>query len=245
MKNNESQMNKKFGVIGAGKLGEIILQTLSERDCLGSYGTKTNHQNFYKFNINTDSIADLPNADVFVICIPPSKYELEAVKKFIESAKKIPIILISSTSVYGTNSGAVDETSITTPLTENAIKLVALEDLVLKTKNGIVVRPAGLYSEGFHPGKFLSGKTQIKNPDAPVNLISRNEVADAVISLAQQNEIRTLNLANKDHPSKRDYYTSYCERNSLALPHFEQSNTPAQKIINSIHDGYSFTTALP
>lgn len=238
-------MNKKFAVIGAGKLGNILLEKLSKGGFLGCYGTRTNHPSHHKFNINTDSILNIPAADIFVICIPPSKYGLNGLKTFIESARDIQIILISSTSVYGTNTGAVDENSIRTPLTENAKKLVAIEDLVLNTKNGIVVRPAGLYSEGSHPGKFLSGKSQIKNPEAPVNLISRSEVADAVIKLANQDQIRTLNLANKDHPTKRNYYTSYCARNSLALPHFEDSSAPAQKIINSIHDGYSFTTALP
>jgi hypothetical protein len=238
-------MSKIFGIIGAGKLGEIILNKLSKKDFNGSYGTRTNHPDHHKFNINTDSISTLPKTDIFVICIPPSKYEFDAVKRFINSSTDSKIILISSTSVYGTNTGDVDENSIRTPMSESAKKLVAIEDLVLNTGRGIVIRPSGLYSTGSHPGNFLSGKTEIKNPDAPINLISRDEVADAVLSLALQDEIRQLNLANTNHPTKKEYYTSYCKRNSLELPSFKESNTQDQKTINTIYESFKACSALP
>jgi hypothetical protein len=235
-------MNKTIGVIGAGKLGEILLAKLSN---IKSFGTRTNHPDYRRFDINTDSMTELPEAEVFVICIPPSRYEFESVKLFIESASDKKIIFISSTSVYGTNTGMVDENSERTPITESAKKLVQIEDLVLKTNQGVVIRPSGLYSKDSHPGRFLSGKTNIKNPHAPVNLISREHVANVIIELFDREDIRSINLANINHPSKKEYYTDYCKRLSLELPIFEASKGTHQKTIKSIYKELSSNVSLP
>jgi hypothetical protein len=233
-------MNKVVGVIGAGKLGEILLSKLSN-----GFGTRTNHPDYIKFNINTDTMTELPDAEIFVICIPPSKYEFDSVKLFIESASDKRIIFISSTSVYGTNTGMVDENSERTPITDSAKKLVQIENLILKTNQGIVIRPSGLYSQDSHPGKFLSGKINIKNPHAPVNLVSRGHVADVAIELMVREDIRSINLANINHPSKEEYYTDYCMRFALDLPTFEASNGSTHKEINSIYRDLTPVTSLP
>lgn len=238
-------MKRTIGVIGSGKLGQILLKKLDDQkyDC---YGTRTSEsRNHVKFDINKDSFKTLPSTDIFVICIPPSKYNADKVIDFITGAHPSSVVFVSSTSVYGKSIGVVDENSQRSPITESAKKLVKIEDIILSTKTGIVVRPAGLYSEGSHPGIYLSGRTDVDNPKAPVNLISRAEVADAIIELIQQSSIRSLNIVNTHHPIKEEYYSSYCKRYGLDAPHFKTGQEHDYKIVKTIYKDFQCRSALP
>ena len=84
------------------------------------------------------------------------------------------------------------------------------------------------------PGRFLAGKKEISNGEAPVNLIHRDDcigVIDAVIKKSVWGE--TLNACADSHPLRKDYYIAQARNIGLEPPQFTDSPETAYKIVNS------------
>lgn len=196
----------------------------------------------------------LKETDVLVIDIPPglrseisSSQEMTFVNKvktlipFIEKSDVQKVIFVSSTSVYGDGFPIVEITEETKPNpdTESGKQLVIAETLLqsnphFKTN---VIRFGGLLGDDRHPVKFLAGRTNVENPEAPVNMIEREDCIGIIEEILKQvqydNWGETFNAVTPQHPTRKEYYHKKAELFNLPLPTFAENLESKGKIISS------------
>ncbi len=196
-----------------------------------------------KFQGNVDSF--LENSKILIIDIPPKLRgnsnadfvgKIEKLIPFIEKSAVEKVLFISSTSVYGEDNLVVTEETELNPDTESGKQLVQAEQLLQSNPKfkTIILRFGGLIGEDRHPIKFLSGRTNIENPNAPINLIHQEDCIGIILKLIAfdcWNE--TFNAATPFHPSRKEYYTQKAIEFNLALPEFNSENITFGKTIVS------------
>lgn len=207
----------------------------------------------------------LNESDVLIIDIPPglrreisSLEEMTFVNKvktlipFIEKSGIQKVIFVSSTSVYGDSFPIVEITEETKPNpdTESGKQLVIAETLLQSNPHfkTTVIRFGGLLGDDRHPAKFLTGKTNVENPDAPVNLIQREDCIGIIEKILNQVEYdiwgETFNAVAPQHPTRKTYYQKKAELFNLPLPTFAEHSESKGKMISSKKVetilGYSF-----
>jgi nucleoside-diphosphate-sugar epimerase len=199
----------------------------------------------------------LESSEILIIDIPPKLRgnsaenfvsKIQNLLPFIEKSSVEKVIFISSTSVYADDiSTALTVTELTKPQpeTESGKQLLETELLLQNNKNfqTTVIRFGGLIGEDRHPIRFLAGRKNIENPDAPINLIHQTDcigIIEIIIKkgLRQAQSDRelkteTFNAVAPFHPTRKDYYTQKAIALNLALPEFEQSKPSVGKIISS------------
>jgi nucleoside-diphosphate-sugar epimerase len=187
----------------------------------------------------------LDNSKILIIDVPPklrgSEKEnfvskIKNVIPFIEKSTVKNVLFISSTSVYGEDNSIVTEETELNPDTESGRQLLQAEQLLQSNSNfkTTILRFGGLIGEDRHPIKFLAGKTNIENPNAPINLIYQDDcigIILKIIAFDYWNE--TLNAAAPFHPSRKEYYTQKAIEFNLALPEFNSETLTFGKIISS------------
>ena len=150
----------------------------------------------------------------------------------IQKARIRKLVFVSSTSVYKNTNGIVSEDAGS----ENeASPIYHIENLFLSNKSfdTTVIRFAGLIGYNRHPGRFF-GERKIPQPDAPVNLIHRDDciaIIDSVIKQDLWGEV--LNACADTHPSKREFYSNARQSLGLPTPEFEDSADSGYKIVSN------------
>ncbi|MCA1965500.1 MAG: SDR family oxidoreductase [Flavobacterium sp.] len=209
----------------------------------------------------------LKETDVLVIDIPPglrretsTSNEMTFVNKvktlipFIEKSGAQKVIFVSSTSVYGDSFPIVKITEETQPNpdTESGKQLVIAETLLQSNPHfkTTVIRFGGLLGEDRHPVKFLAGRANVENPDAPVNMIQREDcigVIEKALDFARDDSWewnQTFNAVAPQHPTRKAYYHKKAENLNLPLPTFAENSESKGKMISSKKIetilGYSF-----
>ena len=209
----------------------------------------------------------LKETNVLVIDIPPglrretsTSKEMTFVNKiknlipFIEKSEVQKVIFVSSTSVYGDGFPIVEITEKTQPNpdTESGKQLVIAETLLQSNSyfKTTVIRFGGLLGEDRHPVKFLAGRTNVENPDAPVNMIQREDcigVIEKALDFARDDNWewnQTFNAVAPQHPTRKAYYHKKADILNLPLPTFAENSESKGKIISSEKVetilGYSF-----
>ena len=207
----------------------------------------------------------LKETDVLIIDIPPglrretsASNEMTFVNKvktlipFIEKSGIQKVVIVSSTSVYGDNFPIVEITEETQPNpdTESGKQLVIAETLLQSNPHfkTTVIRFGGLLGDDRHPIKFLAGRTNVENPEAPVNMIEREDcigIIEKILKQVQHNNWgETFNAVAPQHPTRKAYYHKKAEILNLPLPTFVENSESIGKIISSKKVetilGYSF-----
>ena len=207
----------------------------------------------------------LQKIDVLVIDIPPglrretsTSNEMTFVNKvktlipFVEKSGVQKVVFVSSTSVFGDSFPIIEITEETKPNpdTESGKQLVISETLLQSNPNfkTTVIRFGGLLGDDRHPIKFLAGRTNVENPDAPVNMIQREDcigIIEKILKHVQyDNWGETFNAVAPHHPTRKDYYHKKAEIFNLPLPTFAENSESKGKIISSKKVetilGYSF-----
>ena len=97
-----------------------------------------------------------------------------------------------------------------------------------------VVRFGGLYGDDRHPGRFLAGRTNVGRPEAPVNLIHRDDCVGLLLTLLEQ-DVRddVFNACADAHPPRRAVYTRAAEVLGLDPPTFDESDTTTGKVVDN------------
>jgi len=196
----------------------------------------------------------LHETDVLIIAIPPglrkeilSSEEMTFMNKmktlipYIEKSGIQKVLLVSSTSVYGDRFPIEEytESTQTHPDTESGKQLVLSEKLLQSNIHfkTTVIRFGGLLGEDRHPIKFLAGRTQIENPDGPVNLIQREDCIGIIIKaldFAYKDKWgETFNAVAPQHPTRKTYYQKKAQQFNLPLPNFVEDTKSKGKIISS------------
>lgn len=209
--------------------------------------------------------AFLENSKILIINIPPKLrspekenfvLKIKNIIPFIEKSTIEMVLFISSTSVYGENNLMVTEETALNPDTESGKQLVETEQLLQSNKNfkTTILRFGGLIGEDRHPVRFLSGKTHIEKPNAPINLIHQDDCIGIIIKIIRTLEVldqkdnskqhEVFNAVTPFHPSRKDYYTQKAIELNLTLPKFNlEKSTFGKTILSSKIEtflGYTF-----
>ena len=207
----------------------------------------------------------LKETDVLIIDIPPGlRREVSTSKemKFVNKIKKLipyieksgiqKVLFVSSTSVYGDYFPIVEITEETKPNpdTESGKQLAITERHLQSNPHfkTTIIRFGGLLGDDRHPITFLAGKTNVENPDAPVNLIQREDCIGIIEKILNQVEYdiwgETFNAVAPQHPTRKTYYQKKAELFNLPLPTFAEHSESKGKMISSKKVetilGYSF-----
>jgi len=196
-------------------------------------------------------IGDIENclfgSAVLILNIPPGlrKHpEADFVKQmsflvpYIEKSSIGKVIFVSSTSVFRDEESipVITENTVPNTDTESGKQLFEVEKMLQSNKHfsTTVLRFSGLFGPNRHPANYLSDKVDVKNPDAPVNLIHLDDCIGIIQNIIQKNLWNeTFNASTTPHLSRKTYYTSVCRAMNLPLPLFEQISLSTGKCIDS------------
>ena len=171
-------------------------------------------------------------SDILIIAI--TSKDIDAFERLIEQIQTSTIqkvILISSTSVYPVSNAIVSEETETlkTPLTE--IENLFKENTFFETT---IVRFAGLFGPGRHPGSWFKNGRTIPQPNGFVNMIHQQDCIEIIHEIIDQNCWNiTMNACSNDHPTRRDFYTNARKSLNFEAPIFEENESLKYKIISS------------
>lgn len=211
----------------------------------------------YLLALDSDSVPDLfaeflIGSQTLIIAIPPKLRgknkdysdahnnsfirKIENLVPFIEQSAVESILFISSTAVYGETNEEINENSIPNPVTESGKQLLEIEKLLIRNCNfkTTILRFGGLIGEDRHPARFLAGKENVANPDAPVNLIHIEDcigIIQKIISTDTWNT--TMNAVAPSHPSRKAFYTQKALDENLIPPSFNHEIPSIGKTILS------------
>jgi nucleoside-diphosphate-sugar epimerase len=240
------------GIIGCGWLGKALAVSLQAKkmSVLATSGRAENVVTLNQQAIIAQQLtlpADntmLAQHDIFaqqslVIAITPQVRQgrtdyAEKITQLVSAAQQRGvverIILLSSTAVYDGLSGIVDENNELNLSTDKVKILHAAEQAVMNfSKEGIVIRLAGLVGPNRHPGKFIQAKKTLSDSSAPVNLIHQQDAVGLIesllcvewskISLVSGNNAQTVfNGVSDTHVSKGQYYQAAAKALKLDAP---------------------------
>ncbi|MGV3509456.1 MAG: NAD-dependent epimerase/dehydratase family protein [Sphingobacteriaceae bacterium] len=185
------------------------------------------------------------NCDLLIISIPTKRGTAESTNypdkiKRIKAASQHSnvkrIVFISSTAVYGDSNEEVTENTPTKPETDSGKSILAAEN-ILKDKNDYqltILRFAGLIGPQRDPARFFSGKQNIPNGKAPVNLVRLNDCIEVTKAIIQKDAFEfTFNVCADYHPQKMNFYTEAAIQSNLPLPQFI-NELKSWKIVKSV-----------
>jgi nucleoside-diphosphate-sugar epimerase len=266
---------RKISILGIGWLGFPLAKKLIEigYEVKGSTTSESKLEiltsnNIQPFQIELSEKEIKGNIDAFlndseflIIDIPP-KLRNNPKEDFVEKIKLLiaeiekstvkKVLFVSSTSVYADTFPItkIDESSIPNSDSESGKQLLQTEKLLLSNKHfqTTILRFGGLIGEDRNPIKFLAGKTNIENPDAPINLIHQEDCIGIITELfnqvqnkkehgqSQSNNLlinSVFNAVTPHHPTRKEYYQQKAKNSNLPLPIFAKNQESKGKIISS------------
>lgn len=243
-------MSKTIAIAGLGWLGQPFANRLATLGYTvkGSVTSikktallQKNGFDAYPVEISEEGVkgeikALLNNADYLVIMIPPGlrrntgadyvlkmTFLLEEIKK--SSVEKV--ILVSSTSVYDDSQGNVTERDDPKPETNSGKQLRQVEELFINTEGlkTTIVRFGGLIGGSRQPAKYLAGRKDLADGNAPVNLINRQDCINILVEIIKKEAFgHIFNAVNPLRPKKSDYYIQKAKELSLEPPTFAEAD---------------------
>lgn len=253
-------MTNTIGIIGCGWLGLSLAKNLIA-DGYTVNGTTTSKEklpilvkagirafeiSITESEVKGDIATFLRSCEVLVINVPPglrgagtkASYvnKMGSLISAIERSPVEKVVFVSSTSVYGDEQGEVTEETMPVPTTESGKQLLESE-LLFKTSNefkSTLLRFGGLIGPDRHPVTMLSGRENLQNGDAPVNLIHLNDCMLVIKAIIEQ-ELwgETVNAVHPHHPSKQEYYREKALEKGLEPPKYLALTLKTAKTINS------------
>ena len=248
-----------ISILGCGWLGVPLAKALLKKDFLVKGSTTSTEKLLTLENVGiTPFLIELgevsikgnvseflEESQVLIIDIPPklrgtaSENFVAKIKNlipFIEKSGIKKVIFVSSTSVYSDENILVTAETIANPDTESGKQLEASEQLLQNTSHfeTTVLRFGGLIGEDRNPIRFLAGRTNIENPNAPINLIHQEDCIGIILKIIDSNCWgKTFNAVAPFHPSREAYYTQKAKEYNLELTIFTASKPSIGKTILS------------
>ncbi|WP_299778777.1 uroporphyrinogen-III C-methyltransferase [uncultured Formosa sp.] len=250
-------MNTHIAILGLGWLGLPLALELQKKGYTisGSTSDLDNLKTLSKYSfpvsrikIEADKIigdwdALINGASTLIINFPPKRVEtietihpLQIEQIIKHTPKSIKVVFVSSTSVYQNTNGLIDETIGCYPEKASGHALIKAEHLLKQHfgSNLTILRLAGLIGPKRHPGRFLSHKKQLKNPNVPVNLIHQKDAVGLIEAILKQNCFgEVINGCADVHPKRRAYYENAAFHLNLPTPVFEVTTEERYKIIDN------------
>jgi nucleoside-diphosphate-sugar epimerase len=184
----------------------------------------------------------LRQASVLVINIPPRAAVaggypqlLRPVHRAVAAARLQAVLFVSTTGVYPDEARVMRE--------QDAISTRDASSDVLRTEGhfvprygqwqSTVVRLGGLIGPDRAPGRFLAGRQNLAQGDAPVNLLHLTDAVGVLSTIIKENIWGyTLNVCALSHPPRREFYVAAAEYLGLTPPTF-RPEFGSSKIIDS------------
>lgn len=251
-----------ISILGCGWLGLPLAKKLVEEGhaVKGSTTSREKMTQFssegimpYLISLHTEGVqgditAFLGDADVLIIDIPPGLRgdpdanfigKIGRLQDYIKKSGLKNVLLVSSTSVYE-DTGEIPvytENDQANGISDSSKQLSSAEELLRNSESfsTSIVRFGGLFGPGRNPVNYLSGKKNIKDPKAPVNLIHLEDCIGIIIEIIKK-EVwgEVFNAASPEHPTKEEHYTRKALENNLPIPEFDQDEVSKGKIIESV-----------
>jgi nucleoside-diphosphate-sugar epimerase len=201
-----------------------------------------------------DDAGSLFQSPVLVLNVPPPRgvddkrtyhrRQVEAVRDAALDGAVEWILFASSTGVYPNVEQTVTEADVPPgrpdalpgPRRSTGEALLEVEALLMETSglDATIVRLGGLYGGDRNPGRFLAGRTDVGRPDAPVNLIHRDDAVGVVLALLEQNvRGEVVNACAPEHPTRKAFYVRAAEASGLEPPRFDDADTTAGKRVSA------------
>ncbi|WLD22648.1 NAD(P)H-binding protein [Flavobacterium dauae] len=248
---------KKISILGAGWLGGPLALQLKAKEHQVKVSTTTSEKlSFFKENnvdaflitINKSSNDDLDqlliDTDLLIITIPPGRTQtveenyvdkIKYILPFIKKHNIKEVIFTSSTTVYLSLKGLVDENTPIVPVSEMDKQIVTIEQLLLNDPNfnAAILRLGGLIGEDRHPVQFIVKKEVVEDANNPVNMVHRKDIIrfiDQMVTNDIPNEI--FNIVAPVKLNRRDFYTREANKLKLSpLPKFiDNPNADMRKV---------------
>ena len=212
----------------------------------------------FQLTLDPDLSGDDPGAlfesSVLVLNVPPPRraddvqavhrWQIEAVRDAAVEGTVDWVLFASSTGVYPNVDRTVTEADcppgqpevLSGPRRPTGEALLDVEGLLMETDalDVTVVRLGGLYGGDRNPGRFLAGRTNVGRPQAPVNLIHRDDAVGVFVRLLQQH-VRgdVFNACADEHPSRKAFYTRAAEAMGMEPPTFDEGDTAGGKRVSN------------
>lgn len=244
-------MNYKIGILGCGWLGLPLAKHLTTKYSRIK-GTTTDSRKLeviqhsgvdaFLIHIVNDVIkgnfgAFTRDLDTLIIAINAKNdgfylKHMETLIKNIENTAIENIVYISTTSVYNDTNNVITEEH---DVIEESIHVQAENMFRNHPKfNTTVVRFGGLIGEDRHPVYSLSGKKEIENPYAPINLIHKQDCIQLITKIIEQQKWNTVyNGVFPHHPLKKEYYTIQALERNLEPPTFQSLGISKGKVVSA------------
>jgi nucleoside-diphosphate-sugar epimerase len=250
---------KQISILGCGWLGLPLAKSLVEKGFSVNGSTtslekvsviENNGITAFQIEVKETEIKGeidsfLAHSEILIIDIPPKLRgtvtenfvaKIQTLIPFIEKSAIAKVIFVSSTAVYSDDNTIITEDTIPQPNTESGKQLLAVETLLQNNSRfkTIIVRFGGLIGDDRHPIKFLSGRKNLENPEAPINLIHQIDCIGILENIINTNSFgEIVNAVAPFHPTRKDYYTQKAQELNLPLPEFETNKTSFGKTILS------------
>lgn len=206
------------------------------------------------------ALEDFLDADVLVLNIPPhlrsdggEAYlsQMHLLLKALLSSLVSRILFISSTSVYQDLNRVVTEEDISFTEEADPDNMLLQAELLFQDREDwvtTIVRFGGLVGGNRQPGRWLAGKKNVLNGDAPVNLIHLDDCVNILYRILEQEKWgKVYNACADGHPLRKEFYTATAQALSLTPPEFADMEETKFKLINSqkLKDELSYTFIHP
>ncbi len=210
--------------------------------------------------INEDFNVDFFDSETIIINFPPKRVanieslypaQVESLVKLIEISTIKNIIFISSTSVYRNSNKEIDERCNLDPEKASGLALRKAEAIIsnISDTKCTILRFGGLIGYDRMPGRFLSGKKNLKNGNTPVNLIHQDDCIGIIEIIIRKNLWgKTYNACSPIHPTRKEFYDKAADLIGMDKPIFNDINDSfkiisAKKIVDD--SGYKFKFLSP
>ncbi len=237
----------KIAILGAGWLGFPLAKALVKEDYFVNASTTSpdkldalTRNGIHPFLIKLlpdgpegEAIESFLDVDILMINIPPGRRDPDVqinfpkkIKSLTSLAQKTGItrcIFVSSTSVYSDVQGRVDEQTIPEPTTNSGKALWTVEKYLQSLSNfkTTIIRPGGLVGGDRLAGRFLAGKKDIPNGNAPVNMIHQTDLVNIILKIIDQKIFgKTFHAVADQSPTRRDFYTHQANKHGFETPEF-------------------------
>ena len=203
-------------------------------------------------------LSEFFTTDLLILNIPPGRRDPEveekhprqirAVVEWLVAGEVPRLLFVSSTGVYPNVNRVVTEADDTEPERASTAALVVAENY-LQLQNAFtttILRLAGLVGGERKAGRFLAGKTNVPNGDAPINLVHRDDCINVIREVIRKEKWgKIYNVCADEHPTRKEFYVAQAFKEQFTPPTFRtDEETVDYKIISNqkvkTELGYSF-----
>jgi len=234
-----------IGILGSGWLGLPLTEHLVKQGYSVNLSTRNSAKfpalqqvgaNPYLFDTEliSDEMIGFLQVDLLIINITSkNQMAFQNLIELIAQSSIKQVLFISSTSVYQNNNVLVTEAE-GAESTESALYQIEQRFQQCSHFDTTVLRLSGLIGYQRHPGRFFAKGKIVPNPNAPVNLIHRDDCIGMIVAIIKQAAWgEVFNGCADSHPTKRDFYRYARQLLNQAPPIFADSTQSQYKIVSN------------